>query len=78
MRRVPISPPYGMFHTHLLRGDAIDEVCLREDADEFWDKSKRRYSEFARVHLLQRVGPTASTSQAPTRGLASQVSLTFC
>ena len=78
MRRVPISPPYGIFHTYLLRGDGLDEACLGEDADELCDRRKRRYSEFTRAHLLQRIGPAAFTSQVPARGSASQVSLTFC
>ena len=77
MRRVPAFPPHGIFHTHLLRGDALDEACLGEDADELRDRSKHRYSEFARTHLLQRVGLAASTSQAPARALDSQVSFIF-
>ena len=56
-----------MFHAHLLRGDALDEACAGEDVDELLDRRKGRYSDFARTHLLQRVGPSASTSQAPTR-----------
>ena len=75
MRRVPVSPPHGMFYTHLLRGDALDEACLGEDTDELSNKRKRHYLEFARAHLLKRVAPAASTSQAPTRGSASQVNL---
>ena len=67
LRRVPVPPPHGMFHTHMLRGDALDEAWSKEDADEFRDRSKRRYSKFARTHLLQRVGPVASTSQAPAK-----------
>ena len=73
MRRVPVSPPNNMFHTHLFRGDALDEACLGEDADELCDRRKCRYSEFAHAHLLQRVAPAASTSQAIARGSASQV-----
>ena len=60
MRRVPIFPPHGMFHAHLLKGDALDEACLGEDADELCDMRKHRYSEFTCAHLLQRVGPAAS------------------
>ena len=56
-----------MFHAHLLRGDALDEACAGEDVDEFLDRSKSRYSDFSRTHLLQRVGSDTSTSQAPVR-----------
>ena len=56
-----------MFHGHLLRGDALDEACEGMDADEFLNRRKGRYADFARTHLLQRVGPGASTSQAPAR-----------
>ena len=62
MRRVPIYPPHGIFHTHLLRGDALDEAYLGEDADELYDRRKHRYIKFACAHLLQRVAPAASTS----------------
>ena len=77
LRRVPTSPPHGMFYTHLLRGDALNEACTGEDADELCDRSKHRYSEFTRTHLLQRVRPDASTPQAPIRALDSQVIFTF-
>ena len=66
-RRVPIPPPRGMFHAHLLRGDALDKACAGMDADELLDRIKGRYVDFSRTHLLQRVGPSASTSQAPAR-----------
>ena len=52
MRRVPISPPHGMVHTHLLRGDAFDEAYSGEDADELCDIRKHHYSEFTHAHLL--------------------------
>ena len=51
----------------MLKGDALDEACTGEDVDELLDRRKGRYTDFARTHLLQRVGPSASTSQAPTR-----------
>ena len=76
--RVPVAPPRGMFHAHLLRGDALDAARRGADADELRDRSKRRYQEFARAHLLQRVGPGISTSQAPTGGPSSQVFSMFC
>ena len=66
-RRVPVPPPHGMFHGHLLRGDALDEACEGTDADEFLDRRKGRYTDLARTQLLQRVGPSGSTSQAPAR-----------
>ena len=56
-----------MFHAHLLRGDALDEACAGEDVNELLDRRKGRYTDLARTHLLQRVGPSASTSQAPAR-----------
>ena len=56
-----------MFHGHLLRGDALDEAYEGTDADEFLDLRKGRYTNFARTHLVQRVGPSGSTSQAPAR-----------
>ena len=52
-RRVPVPPPRGMFHGHLLRGDALDEACEGTDADEFLDRRKGRYIDFAYTHLLQ-------------------------
>ena len=66
-RRVPVLPPHGMFHGHLLRDEALDEACEGMDADELLDLRKGQYVDFACTHLLQRVGPSASTSQAPTR-----------
>ena len=62
-----MPPPRGMFHVHLVRGDALDEACMGEDVDELLDRRKGRYVDFARTHLLQRVSPLASTSQAPAR-----------
>ena len=70
-RRVPVPPPRGIFHAHLLRGDALDEACEGMEADELLDWKKGRYTDFTRTHLLQRVGPIASTSQAPTRVAAT-------
>ena len=61
MRRVLISPPHGMFHTHLLRGAALARACEGEDSDELCDKRKHHYLKFAHAHLLQRVAPAAST-----------------
>ena len=59
-RRVPLPPSRGMFHGHLLRGEAL-AVALREtDAEGLYDMSRRRYLDFARTQLLQRVSPTAS------------------
>ena len=52
-RRVPVPPPRGMFHAHLLRGDALDKACAGMDADELLDRIKGRYVDFARTHLLQ-------------------------
>ena len=52
MRRVPVPPPHGIFHDHLLRGDTLDELCSGEDVDELYNRRKCRYSEFARAHLL--------------------------
>ena len=66
-RRVPIPPPHGMFHGHLLRDEALDEACEGVDVDELLDRRKGRYVDFVRTHLLQRVGPGALTSQASTR-----------
>ena len=54
-----------MFHGHLLRDEALDEACEGEAADELLDRRKGRYVDFAHTHLLQRVGPDVSTSQAP-------------
>ena len=51
-RRVPVPPPRGMFHGHLLKGDALDEACEGMDADEFLDRRKGRYVDFSRTHLL--------------------------
>ena len=67
-RRVPVALPRGMFHGHSLQGDALGAARGGVDADELRDRSKRRYQEFARAHLLQRVGPNASSSRAPTGG----------
>ena len=61
-KRVHVAPPRGMFHGHLLWGDALDAARRGVDADELLDRSKRRYQEFVWAHLLQRVGPDASTS----------------
>ena len=36
-RWVPVPPPHGMFHGHLLRDEAIDEACEGMDADELLD-----------------------------------------
>ena len=41
-----------MFHTYLLKGDALDEAYVGEDADEFLDRRKGRYADFAHAHLL--------------------------
>ena len=49
---MPFSPPNGMFHTHLLRGDALDKAYLGKDIDELCDRREHRYSEFAHAHLL--------------------------
>ena len=73
-RRVPVAPPRGMFHTHLLRGEALAAAYQGIDADELCDKSKRRYHEFARAQLLQRVGPVDPLFQAVAGGSSSQVS----
>ena len=69
-RRVPLPPPRGMFHAHLLKGDALDEACAGEDVDELLDRRKGRYSDFACTHLLQVVGPNTLTSQTPARAAA--------
>ena len=74
-RRVPVAPPRGMFHTHLLRGEALAAAFRGTDADELCDRSKRRYLEFARAQLLQRVGPADPLFQATVGGSSSQVSL---
>ena len=71
-RRVPVPPPRGMFHGHLLRDEALDEACEGMDADELLDRRKGQYTDFARTHLLQRVGPITSTSQAPARVAATR------
>ena len=60
-----------MFHGHLLRGDALDEACEGTDADEFLDRRKGRYTNFARTHLLQRVGLVVR----PLRLLLGQLAL---
>ena len=74
-RRVPITPPCRMFHTHLLRGEPLATAFRGTDADELCDRSKRRYLEFARAQLLQRVGPADPLFQATAGGSSSQVSL---
>ena len=56
-----------MFHGHLLRDEALNEACEGMDANELLNRRKGRYVDFAHTHLLQRVGPSASTSQAPAR-----------
>ena len=58
-----------MFHGHLLRDEALYEACEGMDADEFLDRRKGRYVDFARTHMLQRVGPSTLTSQAPARAV---------
>ena len=58
-RRVPVTPPCGMFHAHLLRGEALAAALQGTDADELCDRSKRRYHEFVRAQLLQHVGPAS-------------------
>ena len=52
-RRVPIPPPHGMFHGHLLRDEALNEACEGEDADKLLDQRKGRYADFFHTHLLQ-------------------------
>ena len=49
---MPIPPSRGMFHAHLLRGDALDKACAGEDVDELLDQRKGRYADFTRTHLL--------------------------
>ena len=61
-----------MFHGHLLKGDALDEACEGTNVDKFLDRRKSRYTDFARTHLLQRVGPSGLTSQAPARAAGSR------
>ena len=74
-RRVPVAPPRGMFHTHLLRGEALAIAYQGTNADEVCDRSKRRYLEFTRAQLLQRVGLADPLFQATVGGSPSQVSL---
>ena len=63
-----------MFHAYLLRGEALVAARQGIDADELCDRSKRRYHEFARSQLLQRVGPADPLFQATVGGSSSQVS----
>ena len=72
-RRVPVAPPRGMFHAHLLRGEALAAALQGTDADELCDRSKRRYHEFARAQLLQHVGPASPLFQDTAGGSSSQV-----
>ena len=76
-RRVPLSPPHGMFHGHLLRGEALATALRGTDAEGLRDMSQRRYLDFARAQLLQRVSPAASPTQTTAGGSSTQVSMLF-
>ena len=75
IRKVPLPPPRGMFHGHLLRGEALAATLRGTDADGLCDMSQRRYLDFARVQLLQRVSPAASPPPTAAGGSSTQVSL---
>ena len=49
---MPVPPPHGMFHGHLLRDEALDKACEGMDADELLDQKKGRDVDFSRTHLL--------------------------
>ena len=76
-RRVPLPPPRGIFHGHLLRGEALAAALRGTDAEGLYDMSRRRYLDFARTQLLQRVSPAASPPQTAAGGSPTQVSLLF-
>ena len=76
-RRVPLPPPRGMFHGHLLRGETLAAALRGTDAEGLYDMSRRRYLDFARAQLLQRVSPAVSPPQTTAGGPSSQVSLLF-
>ena len=76
-RRVPLPPPRGMFHGHLLRGEALAAALRGTDAEGLCDMSQRRYLDFARAQLLQRVSPAASPPPTAAGGSSTQVSLLF-
>ena len=52
-RRAPLPPPRGMFHGHLLRGEALAAALRGTDAEGLYDMSRHRYLDFARTQLLQ-------------------------
>ena len=52
-RRVPLFPPRGVFHGHLLRGEALAAALRGTDAEGLYDMSRHRYLDFARTQLLQ-------------------------
>ena len=76
-RRVPLPPPRGVFHGHLLRGETLAAALRGTDAEGLYEMSRRRYLDFTRAQLLQRVSPAASPLQTTVGGPSSQVSLLF-
>ena len=76
-RRVPVPPPHGMFHAHLLRGEALAAAHRGFDTEGLCEMSRRRYLEFARAQLLQRVSLATSPPQVPAGGSSTQVNLLF-
>ena len=75
--RVPVPPPRGIFHGHLLRGEALAAALRGVDAEGLCEMSRHRYLEFARAQLLQRVSPAASPPQVAAGGSSTQVNLLF-
>lgn len=63
VRRPPFTPPREIFWGHLLEADELDRVVEGEDAEEFCERKKSCYMDFARTCLLQRVPLLGSTSQ---------------
>ena len=76
-RRVLLPLPRGVFHGHLLRGEALAAALRGTDAEGLYNISRRCYLDFARTQLLQRVSPAASPPQTTAGGPSSQVSLLF-
>ena len=76
-RRVPLPPPRGMFHGHLLRGEVLAAALRGTDAEGLYDMTRRCYLDFAHAQLLQRVSLAASPPQTTAGGSSTQVSLLF-
>ena len=48
---------------HLLEGDEIDWACEGDDTNEYYERRKSHYLDFAQARLLQKVPLAAFTSQ---------------